>query len=234
MKAQLCLAAHSHPCYAGLNQFIEMSDGLPRNLLVILKNIYRWALFYGEEPFRGDPISLEAQRMGILEATEWFISDARPLGGDGVDVVAAVRNLGDLFRQSRFSHKPVECSAASFTVDLSKCTERAREVILMAEHRALLVGVNQGQRHRNTGITESKFHMNRLLSPQWDLPVARRGTFGLNPDEVNAIFDPSQGQRFQHVLRERLRRMNTPFSQSGDSQEGLQSVFDLDLSEQEG
>ena len=67
--------------------------------------------------------------MGILEATEWFISDARPLGGDGVDVVAAVRNLGDLFRQSRFSDKPAECSAASFSVDLSKCTERAREVI---------------------------------------------------------------------------------------------------------
>ena len=234
LKAQLCLAAHSHPCYAGLNQFIAMSDGLPRNLLVILKNIYRWALFYGEEPFRGDPISLEAQRMGILEAAEWFISDARPLGGDGVDVVAAVRNLGDLFRQSRFSHKPAECSAASFSVDLSKCTERAREVITMAEQRALLVRVSQGQRHRNTGITESKFHMNRLLSPQWDLPVARRGTFGLNPDEVNAIFDPSQGQRLQHVLRERLRRMNTPFSQSGDSHEGQQSVLDLDLSEQEG
>ena len=234
LKAQLSVEANSHPHYAGLNRFIEMSDGLPRNLLVILKNIYRWARFYGEEPFRGDPISLEAQRMGILEATEWFMSDARPLGGDGVDVVAAVRHLGDLFRQSRFSDKPAECSAASFTVNLSKCTKRAREVITMAEQRSLLVCVSQGQRDRNTGITESKFHMNRLLSPRWNLPVARRGTFGLNPDEVNAIFDPSQEQRFQYVLRERLRRMNAPFSQSGDSHEGLQSVLDLDLSQQEG
>ena len=234
LKAQLCIDAHGHPCYAGLKQFIAMSDGLPRNLLVILKNIYRWALFYGEEPFRGDPISLEAQRMGVLEATRWFISDARPLGGNGVDVVSAVWNLGDLFRQSRFSDKPAECSAASFSVDLNKCTKRAREVITIAEQRALLIQVSQGQRHRNTGITESKFHMNRLLSPLWDLPVARRGTFSLNPDEVNAIFDSSQSHRFRYVLRERIRRMTAPFSQSGNSQPGLQSVLDLDLSEQEG
>ena len=233
LKAQLCVDAHGHLWYAGLNQFIAMSDGLPRNLLVILKNIYRWALFYGEEPFRGNPISQEAQRMGVLEATEWFISDARPLGGDGVDVVAAVRNLGALFRQSRFSDKPAECSAASFSVDLSKCTKRAREVVTMAEERALLVRVSKGQRHRNTGITESKFHMNRLLSPLWDLPVARRGTFSLNPEEINAIFDTNQGQQLQHVLRERLRRMTAPFSQSGDTQQGLQSILDLDLSEQE-
>ena len=191
LRAQLCIDAHSHPMYAGLNQFIAMSDGLPRNLLVILKNICRWALFYGEEPFRGHPISLEAQRMGVIEATEWFISDAQPPGGGGKDVLAGISNLGDLFRRSRFSDKPAECSAASFSVDLNRCSKRARQLIESAEQRALLVRVGRGQRHRNTGITEAKFHMNRLLSPRWDLPVARRGTFSLNPDEVDAIFDPN-------------------------------------------
>ena len=233
LKAQLCIDARSQPMYAGLSQFIAMSDGLLRNLLVIIKNIYRWALFYGEEPLRGQPISLDAQRMGVLEATEWFISDARPPGGDGEDVLAGIRNLGDLFRRSRFSDKPAECSAASFSIDLNRCSKRARELIHSAEQRALLVRVGGGQRHRNTGITEAKFHMNRLLSPRWDLPIARRGTFSLTPDEVDAIFDPSQAEEFQDVLRDRLRRMTAPFLQTGEPG-ALQHPLDLGLKDTEG
>ena len=228
LRAQLCLDARSQPMYAGFNQFIALSDGLPRNLLVILKNIYRWALFYGEEPFRGQPISLEAQRMGILEATEWFISDARPPGGDGEDVLSGISNLGDLFRQSRFSDKPAECSAASFSVDLRRCSVPARALVESAEQRALLVRVDGGQRHKNTGITEDKFHLNRLLSPRWDLPIARRGTFSLKPEEVDAIFDPSQAERFQQVLRDRIRKLTAPFA-AGEEEGAYQPSLDLGL-----
>ena len=52
--------------YSGIEEFIRMSDHLPRNLLVILKNVYRWSLFFDERPFAGRPISLEAQRMGHM------------------------------------------------------------------------------------------------------------------------------------------------------------------------
>ena len=232
LKAQLCIDAHIQPVYAGLDQFITMSDGLPRNLLVILKNIYRWAQFYGEEPFRGQPISLEAQRMGVLEATEWFLSDARPLGGEGEDVLAGISNLGDLFRRSRFSDKPAECSAASFSVDLNRCSKRARELIESAEQRALLVRVHGGQRHRNTGITEAKFHLNRLLSPRWGLPIARRGTFSLKPEELDAIIDPSQSDQLKHVLRDRVRRMTAPFLRTGEP-DALQRSLDLGLNDTE-
>ena len=229
MRAQLCMEGHSDLWYAGIGEFITMADGLPRNLLVILKNIYRWALFFGEKPFQGEPISLEAQRRGVLEATEWFLSDARPLGGDGEDIIAATSKLGDLFRQSRFSHKPAECSVVSFSADLNKCSKRARQVIEIAGQRSLLIPVGRGQRHRSTGITEAKFYLNRLLSPRWDLPTARRGTFSLKPAEVNAIFDPNHDDQFQQVLRHRLRRMNVPFTR-GAVQQGLQTSLGLDFS----
>lgn len=228
LKAQLCQEANGHGWYAGIDRFITMSDGLPRNLLVILKNIFRWSLFYGERPFQGEPISLEAQRMGVLEATDWFVADAKPIGGDGESVLAAVGKLCDLFRQSRFSNKPAECSVISFSADLGRCTRRAREVIEMAEQRSLLIPVDKGLRHRNTGITEAKFHLNRLLSPRWDLPTARRGTLNLKPHEVDAVFDPDQDGEFVHVQRDRARRLNAPFSRDGD-QMGLQGSFDLDL-----
>ena len=165
MKAQLCNDRRGRQMYAGIDQFIIMADGLPRNLLVILKNIYRWALFNGEQPFSGHPISLESQRLGVVESAEWFFADAKPLGEDGEAVHKAINNLGDMFRRFRFSDKPVESSLASFSAYLPDCSPRAREVIRIAEQWALLVRVEEGQKDRNTQLVEDKFHLNRLLSP---------------------------------------------------------------------
>ena len=228
MQAQLCNDMRGRQMYAGIDQFITMSDGLPRNLLVILKNIYRWALFNGEQPFRGRGISLESQRLGVLEATKWFLADARPLGEDGEDVQAAIHRLGEMFRRFRFSDKPVESSLASFSADLTSCSTRAREVVELAEQWALLVSVANGQRDRNTGLVEPKFHLNRLLSPQWDLPTARRGAIRLSADEINAIFDPGEANQFKGVMNRRLERMNAPFGRRR-GQGASQKTFDLDV-----
>ena len=82
LRAQL----RGREIYAGLDNFINMSGSSPRNLLVILKNVYRWALFNDELPFSGGTISVEAQQAGVREAAEWFLADAKPLGDDGRDV----------------------------------------------------------------------------------------------------------------------------------------------------
>ena len=227
LKAQLLNDMRRPQLYAGIQQFISMSDGLPRNLLITLKNIYRWALFSGESPFRKGKISLESQRKGVLESTDWFLEDARPLGDDGIHVYEAINRLGDMFRRFRFSDKPVESSLASFSADLTTCSPRAREVIKLAEQWALLIPVEQGEKHRNTGVTISKYHLNRLLSPRWNLPTARRGAILLNSEEVNAIFDPTNSEQFGYFLNRRLERMNAPFRRSSGHSE-LQTTFDLD------
>ena len=232
LKAQLWHDMRGRQGYAGIDQFIDMSDGLPRNLLVILKNIYRWALFNGESPFHGTKISLESQRQGVLEAANWFFADARPLGADGEHVHAAINRLGDMFRQFRFSEKPVESSLASFSADLTSCSTRANEIVQIAEHWTLLIRADRDQKQRNTGLNEPKFHLNRLLSPRWDLPIARRGAVSLNSDEVNAIFDPDKSDQFASVLNRRLERMRPPFART-PSQNTYQHTLDLDRQEGE-
>jgi len=211
LQAQLYRDLGRSPVYAGMREFIAMSHGLPRNLLVTLKNIYRWAAFSGERPFRSGKISLEAQRLGVLEAAEWFFRDAKPMGTDGDNVHDAIGRLGDMFRMLRFSTKPVESSLASFSADLTSCSRRARAIIELAEQWALLVRVDGGQKERNSGLAEAKFELNRLLSPRWDLPTARRGAIRLSAIEVNAIFDPEHAIDFSQVVDVRLRRMNPPF-----------------------
>ena len=69
--------------------------------------------------------------------------------------------------------------------------------------------------------------MNRLLSPKWDLPTARRGAIALRADEVNAIFDPDEAGQFRSVVNRRLQRMNAPFNE-GRHQNALQTALDLD------
>ena len=227
LEAQLLNDMRRNQVYAGFRQFVTMSDGLPRNLLVILKNIYRWALFNGEYPFLGGKISLQSQSNGVLEATNWFIDDARPLGDNGVHVHDAIHRLGDMFRRLRFSDKPVESSLASFSADLSNCSPRAREVVQLAEHWTLLIPVEQGQKQRNTRLIESKYQLNRLLSPRWDLPTARRGAVALSAEEVNSIFDPEKAGEFRRLLDRRLDRMNAPFrvSRQGD---GFQKTLNFE------
>lgn len=226
LQAQLRNDMRRHQAYWGFEQFVTMSDGLPRNLLVILKNVYRWALFNGERPFRGGKISLESQYRGVLESTDWFLNDARPLGDDGIHVYDAIRRLGNLFRQLRFSDKPVESSLASFSVDLADCSERAREVIKLAEKWSLLVPVEEGQKQRSTGLIESKYHFNRLLSPRWDLPTARRGAIALSGEEVSSIFDPHETSQFRRLLLRRLERMNVPFRRLPE-ENGIQKPLDF-------
>jgi hypothetical protein len=212
--------------YAGIDTFINMSGSSPRNLLVILKNVYRWALFNGERPFDGGKISIEAQQSGIQEAAKWFFDDAKPLGQDGEDVHTAIDNLGELFRRMRFADKLVECSLTTFSSDLSGCSSRTREMVELARRWGMLVRVDEGQKERNTGLIEAKFQLNRMLSPRWNLPIARRGAVRLSSNEMNAIFDPTHFNEFRSVVRGRLRRMNAPFGRGPDS---TQETLRLDV-----
>ena len=201
--------------YLGFDTFVDMSDGLPRNLLVLLKNIFGWAKFLGEDPGI-TPVSMTAQWHGVLEASEWFWQDAKPAHDIGDHVQESIARLGDLFRAHRFSDKPVESSLASFSVDLSSCTPETRETIELATQWSMLNEVVRGQRDRNSGRVLSKFHLSKMLSPRWDLPIGRRGAITLSTIEANAIFDRQHAAAFEAVLDERVSRFNAPFRRERD------------------
>ncbi len=209
MLAQVFRECDRKQRYVGLPTFIDMSWGLPRNLLVTLKNVCSWAMFKEERPFRDRPISINAQMEGVSEATNWFFRDHRPTGSDGPDVQDAISRLATLFRGIRYSDKPSECSLCAFSCDLSQVSEEARRRVDLAQKWSLLVDVGS-QRDRNSERLDVKLQLNRMIAPRWDLPIFRRGVLALNPSEVDAIFAPEEKREFTEVLSERVSRMTAP------------------------
>jgi hypothetical protein len=210
LLAQLYADMGQRPLYLGVDTFIEMSRGLPRNLLVVLKHVVQWAVFNGESPFRGEPISRKSQQKGVREAASWFFRDAEVLGEDASNVQDAVQQLANLFRGVRYSDKPAECSLSTFSTNLTTITPRSREIIDLAENWSLLLRVRGGQRERNTRRVDAKYQLNSMLAPIWDLPISRRGALSLSTEEANAIFDPEYQRDFETLLKRRIARMTAP------------------------
>ena len=210
LLAQLYRETDQRQRYVGLSTFIDISSGLPRNLLILLKHIFAWATFSGERPFRGSPISIRSQQAGVLEATDWFYRDARMIGRDGQLVIDSINRLGTLFRGIRFSEKPSECSCSTFSADVSRSSEASRRVLDLAEKWSLLIDVG-GQRDRNTDRIDGKYQLNRMLAPRWDLSIYRRGVLALTPEELNAVFDAEYVNTFDSLAETRIARMSAPF-----------------------
>jgi hypothetical protein len=210
LLAQLYRDTDQRQRYVGFSTLVEISSGLPRILLIVLKHIFAWAIFNGEKPFQGIPISCRSQEAGVLEASEWFYQDARMIGRDGQFVMDGINRLGTLFRRIRFSEKPSECSCATFSTDVSRCSEASRRVVNLAEQWSLLIDVGH-QRDRNTGRVDRKYQLNRMLAPRWDLAIYRRGVLALTPQEVNAVFDSEHVPEFDRLAQMRVARMRAPF-----------------------
>jgi hypothetical protein len=198
--------------YFGFDEFVHMSGFLPRNLIVLLKQITRWSLFLGEQPFAGQGISLKAQHEGVREASTWFFSEAKGLGQVGDDTQRAIRRLGDLFRDMRFSDKPVEVGCSTFITDRQGLSRGAVIVLDSAISHNLILEVPNGRREKNTGVLQHKYQLNPMLAPLFDLSLARRGQASLSAVELNAIFDSSVSDSAFGAVKERLlARMSAPF-----------------------
>jgi hypothetical protein len=197
--------------YSGLQSFIDMSAGLPRALLTILKYVFDWSAFNGEEPFTNQRVSTDAQQRGVKDASDWFYENMRKAGPDGAIIQASIDRLANLFRINRFGDKPIECSLIAFSLDEHAVSQEALRVVKLAESRSFLIRVPGGQRDRNSERITMKLQLNNMLAPRWDLPIARRGAINLKPAEVNAIFDPARTDEYQLVYRDWTERTNAPF-----------------------
>jgi len=209
--AQLLRECKLKQRYLGIDDFIDMSAGLPRNLLTTLKHIYQWSVFNGESPFTsGNRILSSSQREGVIEASDWFFRDAKIVESSGTHIQDTISRLATFFRDIRFSDKPTECSLSTFSVDLTSVSTKSKETIRAAEDRSLLINIPGGQRDRNTKRIDSKYQINPMLAPRWDLPVHRRGAIALNKNEINALFDPEYLSGLDSLVALRVARMNAP------------------------
>ena len=178
-----------------------MSGGLPRVLLTIMRSIFEWALYNGEDPMQQDGISIDSQYRGVLEATGWFFSSMRKSGRDGAAIQIATDRLAQIFRESRFSDLPIECSLNSFSVSLDQLSEEARRVLDLCEQRSFINEVSGGQKHRNTKEVQLKYQLHPMLCPRWQLPIGRRGAMVLTEKFANAVFEPEGQDAFAAQLK---------------------------------
>jgi hypothetical protein len=228
MVAQLLReAGRRQLLYFGIRNFIRMSEGLPRTLVVMLKNIWDWAIYKERGEFL-EKISQDAQVQGVLDSAEWFMETMRKPGTSGTAIRTGIERLARLFENNRFSDKPTECSLLGFSVRERDLAESTKELILMAEQRSFLIRISQGEIDRNTQERLSKFQLSATLAPKWNLPVARRGIAKLSPGDVDLIFDPKRQADFDRLDQSWVERMTAPgFGESRRSRVAAHAVPNL-------
>jgi hypothetical protein len=207
LVAQLLRENRYPQTYGGLKTFIRMSAGIPRALLTVLRSIYEWAVFSDEKPFEGGLISIKSQHKGVIEASDWYYSNMRKAGEEGLLLQQAVERLANLMRIHRFGDKPIESSLSSFSVSEGDISEAARKILNLAEARALIHRLRGGQRERNSEDVTSKFQISPMLAPRWDLPMVSRGVVSLQADDFNAIFDPGRKADYASLETEWRQRV---------------------------
>jgi hypothetical protein len=210
LVAQLRRENDAKQYYLGLDTFIAMSAGLPRALLTILRSVFEWSFFNGEDPLRTYRLSVSAQQRGVKDASDWFYENMRKAGEDGLAIQAAIDRLAQMFRVNRFADKPVECSLISFSVAEEDASAEALRILRLCESRSFLNRISGGQRDKNSERVTMKFQLSNMLSPRWDLPLGRRGTIAFDARQFETIFDPNKRTQFSQVLAEWRERMTAP------------------------
>lgn len=219
--AQVLHDVGREPSYAGFNQLVAMSGFLPRNLLMTLKYVTRWAIFYGEDPLSGvSQFSHRALTAGVLDAARWYFDDSKPDGlrGDQCDV--ALRRLGGFLSAIRLADKPSEINVSTFSSNMHGISASATAVLEDCAERGLLVEVLGGRASRNDGPTHRKFQLHPMVAPIWGVSSARRGDLTMTSLELNAIFDPTVGESaFLRVQSIRLAPLTAPFAVGPSAEE---------------
>lgn len=194
----------------GMRTFIRMSEGLPRSLLNLLKQIFDWG-FYNASGYHLGKVSIKDQDLGLLDSADWFLTTMRKSGKHEFAIIAAIERLARLFETNRFADKPVECSLLGFSIRERDLAPLTRERLQLAEQHSFLIRISKGEIDRNTRERLSKFQLNAILGPKWSLPAARRGIARLKAEEIEIIFDPSREPEFEELHRNWTERMSAPY-----------------------
>lgn len=221
--AQMYAQVGRQTAYAGFAELVSLSGFLPRNLLMILKYVCHWAEFHGENVFRGSmQLSERAMSEGVLDASGWYLSDAKPLGKAGEECEIAIRRLGRYLQSIRYADKPSEIDVATFSASFSHVSSAALATVEMCLSHGLIVEVRGGRSARNHGARHRKFQLHPMLTPLWGLRPGRRGDATFDRNVVEAIFNPEVPELAFQRVRESLEvSLNAPFKIRADEKDVL-------------
>lgn len=214
LRAQMLEDLSLEHYYTGLPVWIRMSSGIARNLIIILKHVFDWASFNGDGVGVPNGISLHSQTKGVEDASAWFINDAQVLGQDLVTVQSGINRVCSLMRNLRFAAKPPECSLSTFEVDLDGLPPDVGRIIELSEKWSLLIPITDRQ-ERNSGGNVSKYRINGMLAPEYELPIYTRGSIHLAQEEARVMFGGGTETEFTRIMRARESRARPPFTRGG-------------------
>lgn len=206
LLAQLFRDCQRRSPYAGLDTLIHLSQGAPRNLLAVLKHIYRRSSFAGERPFAGGVISVDSQSQGVMDSAAWFWEDAQP-ESFGTEVRDGIEALAVLFRTIRYSERPSECDLCTFSATTSDLSDQSNRVINTAENWSYLIRIKVDAKNRNSQLVDPKYQLAPMLAPKWGLSPHRRGSIELKADLANALFDYKAGDGLLKAFTRRVSDM---------------------------
>jgi hypothetical protein len=225
LLAQLLEETKMNNYFSGLNDFIKISWGNPRVFITILKNIYKKAVYNNESPFNGGIISVNSQERGIYESSVWYYNDAELTGQEGLNVYSGISNIAQLLRGVRFSNKPSQTSPSSFSLNGSELSHDAKRIIDLAADHSFIIKVEGGRKDQNSSKINLLYQINRILSPKWNLPIARRGVVPLSGEIVESIFNPSKSSDFRMAYNKFVGKLNAPFSEIKHSKKEENNLF---------
>ena len=209
LLAQLHRDYGRKPVYAGFKTLVRISQGVPRNLLSLLKHIYRRSAFAGESPFARGVVSVEAQALGVKDAAEWFWEDAQP-DAHGSIVRNAVEHVATLLRSIRYSDNPSECDLCCFLVNPDALSEGSSRPLRMAENWSFIVRVRGTSGAKNDNLVLTKFQINPMLAARWGISASRRGSIELNRELAELLLGGADLARARQAISARIEMMNLP------------------------
>lgn len=210
--AQLCRESKKsgEVPYAGFDSFVDMSCGNPRNLLIVLGQIFDVAAFKGITFFNGPAIPVQVQTQAARETASFMFDDDCNFGVLTDKAREAVSRLASLLRTGRYALKIPETSPIAVSFDEGKLSVGAREALTTALSYSLVFRVGE-RKDRNTHSLKTRIQLNPMLSPNWGLSTGMRGDISLSAELADSIFNPSAKENFLTLLKQTQARWSNPF-----------------------
>lgn len=211
-----------NPEYIGFDNFIQLSEGNVRTLILLLKKTLEYSKIKGEKPLEdGGKISIEAQSLAIHDTASWYFEDVKPLGDAGRYIENALLHLTNYLILHRFCDKPTEPSLAYFYTKSALMSNSSKECIEEMLIHGFLRENDKGRKDKNSGIIETSYRISKILCPLWNIPIINRGNILLSPELTNCIFDFEKQDKFNSLYIKTKNKLNAPnFVRNPNSPQG--------------
>ncbi|MGE8532999.1 MAG: hypothetical protein ACN6OJ_00265 [Chryseobacterium sp.] len=217
--------------YVGLDNFIDLSNGNARSLILLLKNIIENSNIRGEKPLEeGGQISLDAQYMAVYKVAEWYYNDAEIFGDNLKVFYKNIRRLTDYLKLYRISDNLTESSVLGFSYNKKEVSAAINDNLDILRDYSIIIESNNMRKGKNAlGIGEPQYHLNPIMSPLWNLPTSVRGTPIFSNETMRFIFDETiKEEEYNKFYKTRKDKLNAPFVEKQIPVKTKPNLFNLD------